>query len=277
MNRAVWAVMAMAGVVLAGCKREEPPPARRADAPAPGVTLSRQDASPDATGQPASAHGAPDAVVATRPSRPGTTDDGVPATPAAQAPSPAPQADASKRPPVAMPPEAKPPVAKAAKPVPRADQDDVYGKRSKRAASHPLAKARPHQWVLYQVGDMTQRQTVVGITPTRVRIRFQTIINGRDAADSIIETDLEAEPPRAGANRPAVQAVGRRVALVAGKRVVCDVTERARLDGSITRTWHSNDVPLDGKVRVETVRKGKTTLVKQLIDFGDFWGPDHSR
>ena len=270
-------------LVVAGCKRKPAPPPRAKTTGAPqarralakaeqppagpdGAVTPHAEAKPSAPGAPPDARrpaSKPSPPHASKTRVPGKASDRRTASPAKGRPTPR---DAGKRP------------SKSPKTSTVVDENAVYKKRSKRAARHPLAKARRHQYVLYQVGEMLQRQTVVGVTPTRVKIRFQTILKGKDISDSTTETDLEGGPPhRPGADRPDVKHVGKQVLTVAGRRVVCDITERRRLDGSTTRTWRSDDVPLYGVVKVQTIRNGQTKVVRDLIDFGDFWGPDHSR
>ena len=252
MARTTWIAMGLAWLLMAGCKQEPPPKARptpsRKDLHKLGLALR-------------SYHDTQSSVPPLKARAPADTPD----EPAPKAPTTTPRVPTKA---VAPKPAKKP--ARKAEP----DEDAVYKKRSKRAQRHPLAKARRSQYVLYRVGDMMQRKTVVTVTPTRVGVRIQTIRGGRDLSDVTTETDLEAALAGAGAE---VTYVGKRVVSVSGRRLVCEVTERKRLDGSITRTWRSPDVPLEGIVRVQRIRNGKTTVVRELVDFGDFWGPDHSR
>ncbi len=130
-----------------------------------------------------------------------------------------------------------------------------------------MADAKVGDWVLLEVqGGIQMKQTVEAVTPEQLTLKIETIMNGQvisTMSQPINRTQGEyAEMPATATDAPKPK-ISRGKATVKGQELDCWIIEMT-VQGQTSKTYLSQDVPINGMVKTEMNGQASMTLV----DFG---------
>jgi hypothetical protein len=137
---------------------------------------------------------------------------------------------------------------------------------------NPFKDPKVGDWVVHQIRDNAKtKQTIVSLSDKQVVIEIETYLDGKIVNTQTRENERIYEPSlgmlgiKEGGPEPKIT---KETLTIKGKKLECTVIEQVK-DGTTAKTWISEDIPVNGLVKVEVSGAGPAqsgTMV--VIDWG---------
>ncbi len=119
---------------------------------------------------------------------------------------------------------------------------------------NPFKDPRAGDWVVHDMrGQSKMRQTIISVSETTVIVEIETSMDGKIVNTQTRENERIHEPSlgmlgiKKGGPEPKIT---KETLTINGKKLECTVIEQEK-DGMTAKTWISEDIPVNGLVKVE--------------------------